>query len=218
MIPKMVLMKVADYCPFGKIGLAFISFWALNLIFTFWVAVILFSGLLIHEIGHAWAAHSKGRGVKGIYMLPWFSGVCMYRNESLLVETDIFCALMGPVFSIVFALLVGIFSFIDRENVFAFCSFANALISLNALITIKFREYQFSMHDGTRIVGIILSGRIRGRNLMLFAATYTILIVIGLGIVFFTLSNTVPQKSECFFQPFFYNGISFLVSFFKEHI
>jgi len=217
-LPRIVLMEMADYCPFGKIGLAFISFGAFTLVFTFWVAMILFSSLLIHEIGHAWASYSKGRGVKGIYLLP-FCGYCMYGDGPASEKTKIFCSLMGPVFSIALALILGVIFFLNKETVFVFCSFVTALLSVYDLIPIKLHKSQLFTSDGSKIFGMIfLSGKIRGPNLMLFGVVYIILIVIGLGIAFFSFSNDFLEKTECFFQPFFCNGISFWINFFKEYI
>ncbi len=217
-LPKIVLMKLADYCPFGKIGLAFISFGVFNLVFTFWVAVILFNSLFIHEIGHAWVSHSKRMGLKGIYLFPWFSGCCVYRYSPISEKTKILFSLMGPAFSIAFASIMGIAFLLSKEIIFAFCSFTIASMSLCDLTPIKPHRSQHSLRDGTKIVRIILSGKIRGSNLMLFGVSYITLMVIGLGIVFFTFSIDFLKRIECFYQPFICNGISFLISFFNEHI
>ncbi len=71
-------------------------------LFTWQMAVILVAFIGIHEYGHLWAMKRCGIKTKGMFFIPGFGAVAVADEKFGSARNEVYIALMGPIFGIVF--------------------------------------------------------------------------------------------------------------------
>lgn len=120
-----------------KVGLAASSVAAYTVLLTWQFAVILIAMLFIHESGHIWAMKKCGMKTKGIYFIPLFGAAAVGEGEFPSRESEVFIALMGPLWGLMFSAGLGAMYFISGDAIFAAGAGWMAMINLFNLIPIN---------------------------------------------------------------------------------
>jgi Zn-dependent protease/predicted transcriptional regulator len=74
-------------------------------------SILFFLSVLLHELGHSLAAQSKGIKVKAITLFI-FGGVAQISREPDRPMTEFYIAIMGPVVSVLLAIIFGVFTYV----------------------------------------------------------------------------------------------------------
>lgn len=87
------------------IASAAVAFFASWYVSGFSWAVLLIISLMVHEYGHVLAMRIIGMPTSGLYLVPFMGGAILAHSKFRSLLDDAFCALMGPVFSLLPSLL-----------------------------------------------------------------------------------------------------------------
>jgi Zn-dependent protease len=130
------------------------EFWLLGLV----TALAFFACILLHELGHAVVARSRGMSIRGITLFL-FGGVAEIADEPPSAGTEFLMAAAGPAVSLVLAVVLGVLAWVgDRAGwgwpiviVLGDLAFVNAVVLLFNLVP------AFPL-DGGRVLRAILWG------------------------------------------------------------
>lgn len=199
---KMYTCRLADRTPFGKSLLAITCFYVHCALFRFEVAVLLFLGLVIHELGHARAAKRHSISVRGIYLFPWLAGLCSYGERVRSWQIGTYLTFMGPIYTLLFSSLLFVSGTIMNSGVLLFGAFAGGSSTIWNLIPGEEK-------DGKKLVTSFLapsprSGlHLRERLMILFL--YLALLTLSFVLIYSSFRSSFILKPELFFSSDFVN-------------
>lgn len=204
--------RLVDKIPCGKIFLAatcLASYW---LVFRAPIALLIFLGLWMHEIGHAVGANQKGIPVRGIYLFPWFGGLCVYKTRIRNWESGNFSTATGPVFGLAFSLLI--FScgeFGKYEDVIIGACLA-AFLELSNLLSVWGIN-----NDGRKLIRAVVTPS-QISKLSYLHRCLTLLALIGMVavsviIIYHSFSLRIVGEPEKFLQPYLVKALRSIVGF-----
>jgi len=89
-----------DFFPGTQVNLPPYEYWIMGLV----TALAFFACILLHELGHAVVARSRGMPIQGITLFL-FGGVAELGDEPVSARTEFLMAIAGPAVSVVLAIL-----------------------------------------------------------------------------------------------------------------
>ena len=128
------------------------DYWLMGLV----TAIVFFACIILHELGHAMVARSRGMSIRGITLFL-FGGVAEIEDEPPSPATEFLMAIAGPLVSVVLAVLFAFLAGIGHANNWpAFVVIILAyLASINGLIAVFNMLPAFPL-DGGRVLRSIL--------------------------------------------------------------
>ncbi|MDO8600153.1 MAG: hypothetical protein Q7R73_00850 [bacterium] len=147
------LMKVLPKIIKGALGLktagAVASLGFYSLIFSWQMGISLVAFILIHEFGHLLAMKGCGIKTKGIYLIPGFGGAAMAAESFKSARNEMYIAIMGPLYGLLFIIPAILLYFLTQNPIFA------AIASIMSLINL-FNLFPINPLDGGRIMKSLL--------------------------------------------------------------
>lgn len=123
----------SGYFPQVIPGWSGIGYWAAGAIST----ILLFAGVLVHELSHSIVAIKKGTEVKSITLFI-FGGVAQATDEPREANSELWIALAGPIASLVLAGLFFLLAYLSPEKIssaiFSYLFWINLILALFNLI------------------------------------------------------------------------------------
>lgn len=123
-----------------------------SILISWQFAVVIISVIVFHEYGHLWAMKRSGMKTKGMYLIPFVSGVAIGDKASSHWQ-QVFIAMMGPVFGLAMSLAF-FAAYLVTEN-----HFVGLVASISALVNV-FNLLPVLPLDGGQVVkAMVFSGR-----------------------------------------------------------
>jgi Zn-dependent protease len=123
----------SGYFPQYFPGWSGIGYWAAGIIAT----ILLFGGVLIHELSHSLIARRKGTEVKSITLFI-FGGVAQISNEPKDPNSELLIAIAGPIASLILAGLFFLIAYLSPEEIssaiFSYLFLVNVVLAVFNLI------------------------------------------------------------------------------------
>ena len=185
---KAICRRSANQIPYGKYLLAGLSFICFLPVFRVEVAAFIFTRLLIHECGHAFAAMQCRVPVQGIYLYPTWCGECFYKKSLRIgTPTEMYITAMGPVSGILFGALLFTIALLTGSNVLYASAMFGAISELsNLIIGSDGRKIRFGIRTpNTGKVGM-------------FSLILSVAIVTGVPIVGCSLNSGILLEPDAF--------------------
>lgn len=147
-----------------KVLLAVISFVVYALLMTWQLSILLMTMLFIHESGHVWAMRQCGVKTRGFYFIPFFGGAAIADEVFPSRWSEVYIAIMGPIWGLITALAWGIVYFATGDPLWAAASAWGASLNLFNLLPINpldggriFKSIAFSMNYRIGLVFLLAS-------------------------------------------------------------
>ncbi len=121
---------------------------------AFIASFLFFLSVLLHELGHSIAAQSKGIQVKAITLFI-FGGVAQIGREPDRPMTEFYIAIMGPVVSVLLAILFGLTTYLVQEISQPVAVVTGRLAFINTILVLFNMIPGFPL-DGGRILRAIV--------------------------------------------------------------
>ena len=150
---------------------------AVHLVIAAITSILFFASVLLHELGHAYAALREGTGVRAITLFI-FGGVAQLEDEPASAGAALRVALAGPIVSVALALVFGVLWLLDQAVPWLAAPSAY-LARLNFLLA-AFNMIPGYPLDGGRVLQALvwrISGD--GRRATRFAATVGQIVAFG---------------------------------------
>jgi Zn-dependent protease len=138
-------LKLSKIITVTKAALFAASFGAYAVLFSWQFAALVLTALFVHENGHIWAMKRCGMKTRGIYFIPFFGGAAVSDSAFRTRRDEVFVAIMGPIWGLSLAILVGGLYVITRDPIWAAAAGWMAFINL-------FNLFPVNPLDGGRIV------------------------------------------------------------------
>ncbi|WP_240627429.1 site-2 protease family protein [Thermoflavimicrobium daqui] len=176
------LKSLLPLLKFGKFGGTIISLaisvWAYAVFYPFEVAIGLVVMILIHEMGHVWAAKQKGLPVTAPAFIPFMGALILLKRQPQDAVTEAYIAYGGPLLGTVGALISYGLGFATGNEVFFVIAMIGFFLNLFNLIPVH-------PLDGGRIVVAItrwlwIVGLVVGLALIIYLQSLLLLVIYAL--------------------------------------
>lgn len=132
MLPKIVKRALGMKTAGVAASLGFYS-----LIFSWQMGVSLVTFILIHEFGHLLAMKRCGIKTNGICLIPGFGGVAMAAESFKSARNEMYIAIMGPLYGLLFIVPTILLYFLTQNPIFAVIAGIMSFINLFNLVPIN---------------------------------------------------------------------------------
>lgn len=183
-----ILAKMAKALKVGKVGLAAGSMAGYTYLLSWQFALMIMVLLFVHESGHIWAMKRCGLKTKGIYFVPFLGAAAVSEDQFPSRRVESFIAIMGPIWGLLFSLVVALVYVLTQKPIFAAAAGWMAMINLFNLLPINpldggriFKSIAFSIDSRLGFVFLIV-GSIACFCLSIYvgAILFSVLLVFGL--------------------------------------